>query len=571
MAKRLASFCLIYFIALHGLKAESTVSEQMPGDALIFFESEKISDFLVKVRDSDFFQSLLESGDLDEIKSSDFMKEVSSTFEFLELFLAKDIWTLNERLLNGKMGLGAYESEDPDDPNVVLLIKPEETSKWIKNRIRFAPLLRLGIKRIAKSDFEKEVYAFRTRGDKNDSTYFALSDEWIIVTTSRRLLKDTVSLQGSKVEGAKIINPISKDDKYSNMIKNMGDGHQASLYLNTQEISKIDGRFGIPEKIEDPMLSLFLGGVIDQLSVSSYSGLTLSFDGEELNFSVQVDTAKETVALNQNSPIDIILPPKIPGYLGGISVYQPFSNWYSERNDLFKSKIIPGSDLIKGKLGQLLFGGAKESDSGYLGKSIVFLSAIADDAGKDDNEINLPGFCFLVDLKKVEGVEKKMQTFFEEMLLELKVSDLEGPLEWEKRTEQVQDINLLVASTKKLQEGIAPTPNCFQIGSRFCFSSSYKLSLSLIEKIKNSELTSSESGLNFDLDFNQLTKFFSLNKEEYLAELSRSRGDKKSGERDYNNINTFLSGLKSISGSYDSNEDKLKFNLEARLKKQDKN
>ena len=571
MAKRLASFCLIYFIALHGLKAESTVSEQMPGDALIFFESEKISDFLVKVRDSDFFQSLLESGDLDEIKSSDFMKEVSSTFEFLELFLAKDIWTLNERLLNGKMGLGAYESEDPDDPNVVLLIKPEETSKWIKNRIRFAPLLRLGIKRIAKSDFEKEVYAFRTRGDKNDSTYFALCDEWIIVTTSRRLLKDTVSLQGSKVEGAKIINPISKDDKYNNMIRNMGDGHQASLYLNTQEISKIDGRFGIPEKIEDPMLSLFLGGVIDQLSVSSYSGLTLSFDGEELNFSVQVDTAKETVSLNQNSPIDIILPPKIPGYLGGISVYQPFSNWYSERNDLFKSKIIPGSDLIKGKLGQLLFGGAEESDSGYLGKSIVFLSAIADDAGKDDNEINLPGFCFLVDLKKVEGVEKKMQTFFEEMLLELKVSDLEDPLEWEKRTEQVQDINLLVASTKKLQEGIAPTPNCFQIESRFCFSSSYKLSLSLIEKIKNSELPSSESGLNFDLDFNQLTKFFSLNKEEYLAELSRSRGDKKSGERDYKNIYTFLSGLKSISGSYDSNEDKLKFNLEARLKKQDKN
>ena len=220
MAKRLASFCLIYFIALHGLKAENAVSEQMPSDALIFFESEKISDFLVKVRDSDFFQSLLESGDLDEIKSSDFVKEVSSTFEFLELFLAKDIWTLNERLLNGKMGLGAYESEDPDDPNVVLLIKPEETSKWIKNRIRFAPLLRLGIKRIAKSDFEKEVYAFRTRGDKNDSTYFALNDEWIIVTTSRRLLKDTVSLQGSKVEGAKIINPISKDDKYNNMIKN---------------------------------------------------------------------------------------------------------------------------------------------------------------------------------------------------------------------------------------------------------------------------------------------------------------------------------------------------------------
>ena len=58
------------------------------------------------------------------------------------------------------------------------------------------------------------------------------------------------------------------------------------------------------------------------------------------------------------------------------------------------SQIIPGSDLLKGKMGKLLFGGSDENNSGYLGDEIVFLSAIANDAGKDKNGINLQGLVF---------------------------------------------------------------------------------------------------------------------------------------------------------------------------------
>ena len=139
MAMRLTSFCLIYFIALQASKAGSLLSSKMPSDALVYFETKKISEFLIKVKEADFFQSLIESGDLDEIKSSDFIKDASGTFNYLELFLAKDIWVLNKRLLSGKMGIAAYESEEPEEPENLLFIKPEETSKWLKNRIRFAP------------------------------------------------------------------------------------------------------------------------------------------------------------------------------------------------------------------------------------------------------------------------------------------------------------------------------------------------------------------------------------------------------------------------------------------------
>ncbi|MBD28758.1 MAG: hypothetical protein CMO38_05870, partial [Verrucomicrobiaceae bacterium] len=69
MAKIVASLCFIFFLFSNELKADGLISKEMPGDALVFFETKGISEFLVKVRDSSFFQSLLGSGDFDEIKS----------------------------------------------------------------------------------------------------------------------------------------------------------------------------------------------------------------------------------------------------------------------------------------------------------------------------------------------------------------------------------------------------------------------------------------------------------------------------------------------------------------------
>ena len=176
----------------------------------------------------------------------------------------------------------------------------------------------------------------------------------------------------------------------------------------------------------------------------------------------------------------------------------------------------------------------------------------------------IKAFCFLVDLNKLEGAESSMHVFFEEMLSALNVSKSDVEIEWTEQVETHEEIRLLVARSKKSPEKNYPTPNCFQIGSRYCFSSSLDLSFSLIKKIQETEsLRVSNKGLNFNLDFNQLTKFFSLNKKEYLSELSRARGDEQSGQRDFNNINSFLSTLQSLSGTYESNQGRLGFDLEA--------
>ena len=170
MAKLIANF--YFFIALSIVQVnadqqsqEDSLSGLMPNEALLFFETVGFSKFLIDVKESEVLQSLLSSGDLEDIKSSHFFKEAKSVCRILELVLRTDIWELNDRFLSGRMGIAAYPaSEDSSDPEVVILIRPSEPSRWLKNRIRFAPLLRLGIKRIGREDFQKGVFACRTRG-----------------------------------------------------------------------------------------------------------------------------------------------------------------------------------------------------------------------------------------------------------------------------------------------------------------------------------------------------------------------------------------------------------------------
>ena len=168
----------------------------MPDEALLFFETIGFSKFLKEVKQSEVLQSLLSSGDLEDIKSSHFFKEAASVCRVLELVLRTDIWKLNDRFLSGRMAIAAYPPhDDSDDPEVVILIRPSESSSGLKNRIRFAPLLRLGIKRIGREDFQRGVFAYRTRGKIEDATLFALHDEWIFAATNKKLLKNAVALQ----------------------------------------------------------------------------------------------------------------------------------------------------------------------------------------------------------------------------------------------------------------------------------------------------------------------------------------------------------------------------------------
>jgi hypothetical protein len=576
MAKLIANF--FFFLALSIVQVnadqqsqEDSLSGLMPDEALLFFETIGFSNFLKEVKKSEVLQSLLSSGDLEDIKSSHFFKEAASVRRVLELVLRTDIWKLNERFLSGRMAIAAYPShDDSDDPEVVILIRPSESSGWLKNRIRFAPLLRLGIKRIGREDFQRGVFAYRTRGKIEDATLFALHDEWILAATNKKLLKHAVALQGSKVVDLDDRLPISKDLKYLRMKRIMGKKHLVTVYLNTEKISEIDGRFGIPDQIDDPMLALFLGDAIENIGRSSYVGITLNYDKNELLLNVCMDrNLSDLKGSSQNSIVvknkhQILEPPKVSGYLGGISIYQPFAESYKKRDDIFKSTIIPGSELIKGKLGDFLFGKSKDLNEGFFGDSVVFLSARANDAGVDEQGIRLPGLCFIVDLKKTEGAEEAMKNLSEAMLLEISPNK---EADWIAKNEPYNGVNILVSRMKDTKGVNSLTPASARVRDLYILSSSRDLCAAVIDCLVIEEkIKMITKGLLFNVEFSELLHFLSTNRTAYEAEFVRGGRSKKQAKEDYDNLYKILNGFDSITGSSETVNGDFKFQVTGKLR-----
>ena len=576
MAKLIATFCYLLALPIVQVNADQqsqddSLSGLMPNEALLFFETIGFSKFLKDVKQSEVLQSLLSSGDLEDIKSSHFFREVASTRRILELILRTNIWKLNDRLLSGRMAIAAYPSDEgSDDPEVVLLIKPSESSRWLKNRIRFAPLIRLGIKRIGRKDFGVGVFAYRTRGKKENATMFALHDEWILAATNNKLLKQAIALQGSEVVDFDDPLPISKDPKFLKMKGAMGNKHLASVYLNTEKISEIDGRFGIPDQIDDPMLALFLGDAIETIGRSSYAGITLNYDNNELLLNVCMDrNLSDSKENSQNSIVvknkhQILEPPKVSGYLGGISIYQPFTESYKKREDVFKSTIIPGSELIKGKLGDFLFGDSKDQNEGFFGDSIVFLSAQANDAGVNEQGIKLPGFCFIVDLKKIEGAEESMKNFSEAMLSEINPNK---GADWIAENELYHGVNILVSRIKDTKEVNSLTPASARVRDLYIVSSSRDLCAAVIDYLlAEAKIKMITKGLLFNVEFSELLHFFSTNRIAYEAEFVRGGRSKKQAKEDYENLYKILNGFNSITGSSETVNRDFKFQFTGKLK-----
>ena len=576
MAKLIANFYFFLALAIVQLHAdeqsqEDSLSGLMPDEALLLFETIGFSNFLKEVKESEVLQSLLSSGDLEDIKSSHFFKEAASVCRVLELVLRTDIWKLNDRFLSGGMAIAAYPShDDSDDPEVVILIRPSESSSWLKNRIRFAPLLRLGIKRMGREDFQRGVFAYRTRGKIENATLFALHDEWILAATNKKLLKYAVALQGSEVVDLDDPLPISKDLKYLRMKRAMGKKHLANVYLNTEKISEIDGRFGIPDQIDDPMLALFLGDAIETIGRSSYAGITLNYDKNELLLNVCMDrnlsdlkeSSKNSIVVKNKH--QILEPPKVSGYLGGISIYQPFAESYKKRDDVFKSTIIPGSELIKGKFGDFLFGQSKDLNEGFFGDSVVFLSAQANDAGVDEQGIKLPGFCFIVDLKKTEGAEEAMKNLSEAMLLEISPNK---EADWIAKNELYNGVNILVSRIKDTKEVNPLTPASARVRDLYILSSSRDLCAAVIDYLLTEEkIKMITKGLLFNVEFSELSHFFSTNRAAYEAEFVRGGRSKKQAKEDYDNLYKILKGFDSITGSSETVNGDFKFQVTGKLR-----
>ncbi len=550
-----------------------SLAGKVPGGAMVFFETQGLADLIKSIRSSEVFKSLIDSEDFEDLKATGFFKEAAFARRMIEFVLRMSIWEISERLLGGRFGVAAYPAGEGKDPHLLLLIKPSKPSDWLKNRMRFAPLIRLGLKRIDRLEFGNLTHVYRTRWGKDAATLFGINEGWIVVATERDLLKNAIGLQSSNDAIPDLSKTLGSEVAFKGLTDRMGEDHLARAFLDTRRLTEVTGdNLGLPKKISDPVLGLFLGGVVELVDHSDFAGFTLDYSDKEVLFKAGIDAGPEDVSeeyrlfFSGGSGVGVSLPPKVPGYIGGGSLYRSFGDWYRRREDAVRIALIPGVDSFDGNVGDLLMG-KEEGEEGLLGNNVMFLSAHADDAGVDASGIKLPGFAFVVDLDKPDGADRDLRRLFRSALVDLeKNNDLPGDA-WLAGSEIYNNTEVTFASRQVVAGEPQMIPASARVKKRFIVSSSLQLCRRIIDALSAGEIAVLKGkDLFFDLHFTELEKFFALNQKQYEAELVRSGRTLEQAKIDYRNIAKLLTGMKSLSGNSSASSGKFEFSIRGKFK-----
>ncbi len=550
-----------------------SLAGEVPGGAMAFFETQGLADLVGHIHSSELFMSLLKSEDFEKLKANGFFKDVAFARRMIEFTLRMSIWEVSERLLGGRFGLAAYPAGEGNEPDLLLLIKPSRPSDWLRNRMRFAPLIRLGLKRIDRLEFAKQAHVYRTRWDKNEATFFGINEDWIVVTTNKELLKKTIDLQFLNEEPQPLPKTLAGEAAFKGMDARMGADHLARAFLDTNRLIEVTGdNLGIPEEISDPVLGLFLGGVVELIGHGDFAGFTLDYSDKKLRFRAGIDVGPEDISeeyglfFSGGDGVGVGLPPKVPGYIGGVSLCRSFGDWYQKREDAVRVALIPGVESFDGDVGDLLMGKAG-GDEGLLGNNVMFLSAHADDAGIDGNGIKLPGFAFVVDLANPNDADESLTRLFRAALVDLeKNNDLPGNA-WNNGIEKHQGITITYASREVAEGEVQMIPASARYKNWFIVSSSRQLCRGILDQLSSRGVTVLKGeDLALDLRFDELSRFFAVNQRQYEAELVRSGRPVEQAKVDYQNIEKFLKGMKYLRCSSSASSGTFEFSLEGEFK-----
>jgi hypothetical protein len=542
------------------LDVPATLAAFVPGGALAFVETSGLADLLEVSREADLFRVMESASGIFRIQDPKGFDKVESKLKLASLILRMNLWEAGARLLGGKVCLALYPNRKGEDPYMVILIRPAQRSGWLGRRVLFAPLARIGLKRIEQKEMGEGVVTFRTRGDEEKATSVSFHEEWIVVATSLELLKRTVAIQRPVGMKAAPGEALEMEAPFRAMAARMGGGHLARAFIDTRRVAEAAGDdLGLQREIQDPIESLFLGTVAEVAGHSRYAGMTLDYGDKQLRLAAKIDARPEEVDeryrlfFSENAEAGVRQLPEIDGLIGGVSLYRRFSEWYRNRDQFLKGAGLPGMANFEESIAGLLLGRDREKISPVVGDRLAFVSAITEDGGADSaSGLRLPGLAFIVDLASIEKADAELQGLFASMLTELKGPPEEGRPEWSRGSEIFREVAIHFASRPGTGAGLSVplVPSVARVGERFVISSSLAMCRRLIEALQEREPgLMEEKDLAFHLRFPGLADYVAANHAILESELVKGGRKQREAAQDLAGFSKVMQRFESLSGS----------------------
>jgi hypothetical protein len=491
--------------------APSPLADVVPAGALVYGELTSLDDLIDRIQESPHLATLLNSPQYQQFEQSPQYRKFMAGRQIIETQIGMDLWTAAKAVLGGQVAVGLYRDPGKKQPDVVLAIRVNDVAALaqLKERLEaFVVLLEGDQIDTSGSIAGQTVYSAKIPGGR---VYGAIGDDWVAITNVRELLAKTAgALTGSPTDS------VAKDEPFQLMNQQMGEDHLLKVFVNTAAITEAMGRRFVPQKLDNPLVSLLFGGIGELVASSPYGGLTLDVEDSFFTLTAGIaggpDDAPETHQAFFSDPKGTGTPaiPVSATRIAGVSFYRDFAEWYRQREQLIRSEALPGFDKFEAGLGNLLPGKDFGEDIlPMMGNNLTFVAAPQDYDHLDGQPgVKLPALGLIVDLAKPEEAADVFQLFFQTLASIMNIqAGQQGRQPWVMTSETHQDTQISYArflqkpSGERLPLVFNFIPAAARVGDQYVITSSLGLCRQLIDELKKPASNRQRRNRNFNVEF----------------------------------------------------------------------
>ncbi|MCZ6792546.1 MAG: hypothetical protein O7J95_02905 [Planctomycetota bacterium] len=535
--------------------AESTtLAEFMPPGAIGYAEVAGLAPVIERIRTSNYLELLTGSAPFRELENSGDYQKAQAGRKILETHLGLDLWTLGKKLLGERVAVGLYITEGESQLQAVGLLRVSDTDILPRIRERLAPFLVLGSEQIERSETADGVEVLDVAG----RAFVALDDRWIAVSGSRDLLGQALALLTGKLLKGNEKRSLADDEQFRAMMRQVGtrqvgSDHLVQVFANTEAIRQAAGGRFAPEKLDNPLGSLLVGGIMELAAQSPYVELHVDVTdgGLALTASVAGDNRKLGEAhqsfFSSSSGPGTPPIPALSGVIGGFSLYRDFTAWYRHREDLLQDQVLPGFDKFETGLANVLPGKDFGEDVlPLIGSTLTFVAAPQDYSHLDGRPgVEFPGFGLIVDLARPREAADLFQVFFQTLTALLNIqAGQQGRQPWVMTSETYQGVQISYArylekpSGDRLPLAFNFLPASARVADKFVLSSSLGLCRQLVAELQKPTKPeeSPNRNFNFEVHADALADIFEANQEFFHARFVQSGTTREEAKEQFSTL-----------------------------------
>ncbi|TXT31317.1 MAG: hypothetical protein FD138_2181 [Planctomycetota bacterium] len=394
--------------------ADADLAKATPSGAVFFAEISGLEPWIEKLQNSQLVASLPSNPQVQAFYASPQGRQADAGRKLIENQLGMDLWTLAKTALGGQLAIALYPHDGRKEPDAVIAVQVKDAKALDRIRERVTPLLTLIEQQISQTTGPGNVLVRSIDG----KVFIAERDNWIVAASTSDLMTRMLSLRAGASDGAK---SLADDAPYMAMTKQLGSQHLVRSYVNLQLVASVmGGRLG-PEKLDNPGVSLLLGGLYELANHSPFFGSTIDLDGQRFVLAHSIAGKPESLGEKYASLFaaadkpDAGSLPNVPGLIGGLILHRDFAGWYKRREELLDAKVLPEFDKFEAGLANVLPGKDYGTDIlPSLGRNLTFVAAPQNYSHLNGKPgLQLPGFALVWDLAKPEEAEQTLNLFFQ--------------------------------------------------------------------------------------------------------------------------------------------------------------